>query len=91
MQWGYAMNPCSGAKVVTGSGNRQYMELNRIWVHDRMPRNKESRVISYALKTIKLLYPGVEWIIVRSTKVAGAVCAIKPQMPLAIRLFAESL
>ncbi|WP_447871169.1 Mom family adenine methylcarbamoylation protein [Serratia fonticola] len=62
MQWGYAMNPSSGSKVVTGTSNRGYMELNRLWVHDRMPRNTESRAISYALKTIKLLYPAVEWV-----------------------------
>ncbi|AYH32983.1 protein mom [Pectobacterium parmentieri] len=62
MQWGYAMNPSSASKIVTGTGNRQYMELNRLWVHDRMPRNTESRSISYALKTIKLLHPEVEWV-----------------------------
>ena len=62
MQWGYAMNPSSGARVVAGTGNREYMELNRLWVHDRMPRNTESRAISYALKIIKLLYPAVEWV-----------------------------
>ncbi|WP_315707416.1 protein mom [Brenneria uluponensis] len=62
MQWGYAMNPSSASKIVTGTGNKQYMELNRLWVHDRMPRNTESRSISYALKTIKLLYPAVEWV-----------------------------
>lgn len=62
MQWGYAMNPSSGARVVIGTENRQYMELNRLWVHDCMPKNTESRVISYALKTIKLLYPSVEWV-----------------------------
>jgi len=49
MQWGYAMNPSSGARVVTGTSNREYMELNRLWVHDRMPRNTESRAISYSL------------------------------------------
>lgn len=62
MQWGYAMNPSSGSKVVSGTGNREYMELNRLWMHDRMPKNSESRAISYALKTIKLLYPSVEWV-----------------------------
>ncbi|HDY4931391.1 TPA: protein mom [Yersinia enterocolitica] len=62
MQWGYAMNPSSGGRVVEGTGNRQYMELNRLWVHDDMLTNTESRAISYALKTIKLLHPGVEWV-----------------------------
>jgi len=62
MQWGYAMNPSSGASVVSGTGNREYMELNRLWVHDSMPRNTESRCISYALKTIRLLHPSVQWV-----------------------------
>lgn len=62
MQWGYALNPNSGSRVVEGTGNREYMELNRLWLHDCMPRNSESRAISYALKAIKLLYPSVMWV-----------------------------
>ncbi|EOF5314644.1 protein mom [Salmonella enterica] len=62
MQWGYALNPNSGARVVTGTANREYMELNRLWLHDCMPRNSESRAISYALKLIRLLYPQVLWV-----------------------------
>ncbi len=46
MQWGYAMNPRSGARVVASTGNREYMELNRFWGHDRMPRN-QLRVENY--------------------------------------------
>lgn len=57
MQWGYALNPNNGARVVTGTQNREYMELNRLWLHDCMPRNSESRAISYALKLIRQLYP----------------------------------
>ncbi|MCW2480473.1 protein mom [Candidatus Symbiopectobacterium sp. NZEC135] len=62
MQWGYALNPNSGARVVSGTGNRQYMELNRLWLHDKMPKNSESRAISYALKVIKQLFPDVQWV-----------------------------
>ena len=62
MQWGYALNPNSGARVVKGTGNREYMELNRLWLHDKMPRNSESRAISYALKTIKQTHPSVQWV-----------------------------
>ncbi|MFJ5428588.1 protein mom [Pectobacterium actinidiae] len=62
MQWGYALNPSSGSRVVTGTGNKEYMELNRMWLHDSMPRNSESRAISYALKAIKLLFPSVQWV-----------------------------
>lgn len=62
MQWGYALQPASGRNVVAGTGNREYMELNRLWVHDKMPRNTESRVMSYAIKLIKRLHPQVQWL-----------------------------
>lgn len=62
LQFGYALNPASGAQVVHGTGNREYMELNRMWVHDSQPRNTESRVISYALRLIKRIYPTVRWV-----------------------------
>ncbi|ODS22889.1 protein mom [Candidatus Endobugula sertula] len=62
MQWGYALIPNSGRRVVLDTDNREYMELNRLWVHDAMPKNTESRVISYAIKTIKLLHPQVQWV-----------------------------
>ncbi|HCJ0148102.1 TPA: protein mom [Salmonella enterica subsp. enterica serovar Infantis] len=62
LQFGYALNPNSGSRVVTGTGNREYMELNRMWIHDSQPRNTESRVISYALKLIKLIHPSVKWV-----------------------------
>ena len=62
MQWGYALQPASGKNVVEGTGNRDYMELNRLWVHDKMPRNTESRTMSYAIKLIKRLHPQVQWL-----------------------------
>ncbi len=31
LQWGYALNPNSGRRVVLGTDNRGYMELNRMW------------------------------------------------------------
>lgn len=62
LQWGYALNPNSGKRVVLGTANREYMELNRMWLHDRMPRNSESRAISYSIKVIRRLYPQVQWV-----------------------------
>lgn len=62
MPWGYALNPSSGGRVVTGTGNKEYMELNKLWLHDSMPKNSESRAISYALKTIKLLLTCIQWV-----------------------------
>jgi len=39
LQFGYAMNPASGGSVVAGTGLDEYLELNRMWLHDRAPRN----------------------------------------------------
>ncbi|WP_411158029.1 protein mom [Salmonella enterica] len=62
LQFGYALNPSSGSRVVLNTGNREYLELNRMWVHNSQPRNTESRVISYSLKLIAMLHPGVKWV-----------------------------
>lgn len=62
LQYGYAMNPASGGSVVKGTGNKQYLELNRMWLSDIAPRNSESMAISCSIKYIKNKYPIVKWI-----------------------------
>ena len=62
LQYGYAMNPSSGSSVVTGTSNKQYLELNRMWLSDTAPRNSESMAISCSIKYIKNKYPIVKWI-----------------------------
>jgi len=62
LQFGYAMNPASGCKVVKNTANDEYLELNRMWIYDVMPRNTESMVMSYSIKYIKKKYPKVNWI-----------------------------
>ena len=62
LQYGYAMNPASGKSVVKGTGNKQYLELNRMWLSDIAPRNSESMAISCSIKYIKSKYPVVKWI-----------------------------
>ena len=62
LQYGYAMNPSSGGSVVMGTSNRQYLELNRMWLSDVAPRNSESMAISCSIKYIKNRYPVVKWI-----------------------------
>lgn len=62
LQFGYALNPNSGRRVVEGTMNDEYLELNRMWIHDKMPRNTESRVLRFAVKFIKITRPKVQWI-----------------------------
>lgn len=60
--WGYAMNPSSAKNIVSGTANDEYMELNRLWVDDIMPRNTESQFISGCIKLIKHHFPKVGWV-----------------------------
>ncbi|WP_291355860.1 hypothetical protein [Desulfovibrio sp.] len=62
LQWGYALQPARAGKVVAGTVQGQYLELNRMWLSDDAPRNTESRAISYALKYIRRACPGVAWV-----------------------------
>lgn len=62
LQFGYAMNPQSMGGVVKDTKVDEYLELNRMWVDDGMPRNSESMAISYAIKFIRRRYPKIAWI-----------------------------
>lgn len=62
LQFGYAMNPASAGSVVTGTGMTEYLELNRMWLDDRAPRNSESRALGAAIRLIRRVRPAVKWI-----------------------------
>lgn len=62
LQFGYAMNPSSASRVVADTDNDEYLELNRMWISDVMPRNSESKAISYAMKFISRRWPKVGWV-----------------------------
>ncbi len=62
MQFGPAMNPASGPKVVAGSTPDSWLELNRLWLADDKPENTGSRAISCALQIVRARLPRVEWI-----------------------------
>ncbi len=62
LQWGYALNPARAGKVVKGTVQGEYLELNRMWLSDDAPRNSESRAMSYALKYIRRACPSVAWV-----------------------------
>lgn len=62
LQFGYMLNPARAGKVVEGTVQGEYLELNRMWLTDDAPRNSESRAISYAIKYIRRACPSVAWI-----------------------------
>lgn len=62
LQYGYALNPASAGNVVKDTGLCQYKELNRMWIHDKAPRNSESRAISYSIKYMRQKHKAVKWI-----------------------------
>lgn len=62
LQYGFAMNPASASSVVADTPVDGYLELNRMVLDDRMPRNSESRAISASIKVIRVTLPRVQWI-----------------------------
>ena len=62
LQFGYALNPACAGKIVEGTVQGEYLELNRMWLADVCPRNSESMAISYAVKYIRRASPSVAWI-----------------------------
>ena len=62
LQFGYAMNPASGGSLVEGIGNNEWCELNRMWLHDCLPKNTASRVMSYCISMIKRFNPAIKFI-----------------------------
>lgn len=62
LQFGPALNPASGGGVVRDCARDEWLELNRMWLDDRAPRNSESRALSYAIKFIKRALPAVTWV-----------------------------
>lgn len=61
LQFGYSLNPKGCGKYVAGTGVTEYLELNRMWLDDRAPRNSESRAISCAIKYLRRACPSVAW------------------------------
>jgi hypothetical protein len=63
LQYGYAMNPASQDSVVKGTKIKEYLELNRMWLDDILPKNSESKAISYSIKYIKRKFSNnIKWI-----------------------------
>ena len=62
LQLGYLKNPGTQCTIVADTARDEYLELNRMWLADALPRNSESRAVSFAIRYIKRRYPKVAWI-----------------------------
>lgn len=62
LQLGYALNPARADKVVEGTVQGGYLELNRMWLADVCPRNSESQALSYMFKYLRRACPNVGWV-----------------------------
>ena len=62
LQYGYAMNPASCGSVVKGTKQKEYLELNRMWISDDCKQYAESQAISYSIKYIKKKLKTIKWI-----------------------------
>ena len=53
LQFGYAMNPQSGASLVKGTKLNQYKELNRMWFDDKAKKTRKAKQYLIVLNTLK--------------------------------------
>lgn len=63
MSFGPSLDKRKIMGLVTGTKFNDFLELNRMAFSDRLPRNSESRAISFAIKQIKKRYKNIQWII----------------------------
>ncbi len=57
LQWGCAMNSASGPSIVPDLDVSEWLELNRMWMDDRAPRNTESTAIGLAVRLLQRNVP----------------------------------
>lgn len=62
LQFGYLFNPTYHDRIVEGGMAENAMELNRMWLDDKAPKNSESMAVSYSIKLVKNKHPKVKWI-----------------------------
>ena len=63
MSFGPSINKRGTINLVEGTGWNEFIELNRMAFDDYLPKNAESRCISFALKQIKKNAPHIKWVI----------------------------
>jgi len=75
-QFGYGIRPQDTCKWVKGTNQYEYLELNRLWISDKLGKNAESNSISKALKWVKEHKPNIKWIISFADGMMGKVGTI---------------
>lgn len=63
LQFGPPLDRSKLLGLVRGAPWESVLELNRMWLSDRLPRNGESRSIAIACRLIKRHAPQVKWIV----------------------------
>lgn len=59
--FGNLMNPNSHSKI-TDQGSDSVIELNRMWLDDRLGKNSETTLIGASFKIIKAVYPHIKFV-----------------------------
>ena len=62
LQYGPAMNPASGGKVVRDCRPGEWLELNRMWLADEKPANCATRAIAYSLRLLRHRLEPPTWV-----------------------------
>lgn len=63
MSYGPSLNKKGTINLVNNTGWNEFIELNRMAFDDYLPKNSESRCISYSIKLIQKNAPQIKWII----------------------------
>jgi len=75
-QFGYGIKPQQTCKWVRGTKPEEYLELNRLWISDKLGKNAESNAIAKSLKWVKENKPELKWIISFADGMMGKVGTI---------------
>ena len=62
VQYGFGIKPKKTAQWVSGTTQEEFLELNRLWLDDKLGFNSESYVIAKSLKMVKKLNPKLKWV-----------------------------
>lgn len=62
-QYGFGIMPKKTSQWVKNTKQDEFLELNRLWLDDKLGFNSESYIIAKSLKMVKKLNPKLKWVI----------------------------